>query len=198
MPLAVTHERVLGFLRSLRDSGVAAWQRLQAARAVEWYQALVLRSAEVDFSLFKQKLGELAEVERRAGGEAIGKGMPGEGLPGEIDADEPESVRAMRVRMRVLHHPKSTETAYVGWVKRFIRHVDDERLERYGEQEIGDFLSDLAVVGEVSSGTQSQALAAPRSRKHFRRSDEVRFGQDLDHQAGDAAYTAAFLCDAFT
>ena len=34
--LPVTEQGVLTFLRSLRDRGVPAWQRLQAARSVEW------------------------------------------------------------------------------------------------------------------------------------------------------------------
>ena len=60
--------------------------------------------------------------------------------------------------MRLLHHPKSTEDAYVGQLNKFIRHVDDHRLEKYGEAEIGDFLTDLAVTQQVSAGTQNQAL----------------------------------------
>src|SRR5690606_32881801 len=52
------------------------------------------------------------------------------------------------------------ETAYVSWVQRFIRHLDDEQLHKYGEREIGEFLTDLAVGGEVTAGTQNQALSA--------------------------------------
>ncbi len=62
--------------------------------------------------------------------------------------------------MRILHHPISTEEAYVGWVRRFIRHVDDENLSKYGEAELGEFLSELAIYGEVTAGTQNQALCA--------------------------------------
>jgi integron integrase len=155
--LAVSSDKVQGFLLSLRSRGVPAWQRLQAARAVEWYQLLVLDRRDVDFSYFKQKLGELAERERRAG---EGGAMKGEGLPGAIDPAEPPAIQAMRARMRVLHHPKSTEDTYVCWVSRFIRHLDDERIERYGEPEIGNFLSDLAVIGELAAGTQNVALSA--------------------------------------
>jgi hypothetical protein len=60
--------------------------------------------------------------------------------------------------MRVLHHPKSTEDAYVSWVARSIRHLDDERLEKFGEPEIGHFLTDLAVIGEVAAGRRMIAL----------------------------------------
>jgi len=115
-------------------------------RSVEWYQALVLKRSDVDFAPFKRKLGELAEADKRTGAESKpGEGMAGEGLQGQIDPGEPEAIRVMRARLRVFHHPKSTETAYVSWVQRFIRHLDDEHLQRYGEREIGEFLSDLAV-----------------------------------------------------
>ena len=66
----------------------------------------------------------------------------------------------MRERMRVLHHPQSTETAYIGWLIRFIRHLDDEHVDNFGEAEIGQFLTELAVTGEVTAGTQNQALFA--------------------------------------
>ncbi len=38
--------------------------------------------------------------------------------------------------------------------------MDDEQLHKYGEREIGEFLTDLAVGGEVTAGTQNQALSA--------------------------------------
>ncbi|MDV6034284.1 MAG: integron integrase [Phycisphaera sp. RhM] len=66
----------------------------------------------------------------------------------------------MRATMRRLHHPKSTEDTYVGQIKKFIRHLDDDRLERFGEPEIGDFLTDLAIEGHVAAGSQNQALCA--------------------------------------
>ena len=39
--LPVTESLVIGFLRSLRDNRIAAWRRLQAARAIELYQEIV-------------------------------------------------------------------------------------------------------------------------------------------------------------
>ena len=42
--LVVSNETVLHFLRSLRDNQVPAWQRLQAARAVQCYRTNVLNS----------------------------------------------------------------------------------------------------------------------------------------------------------
>jgi hypothetical protein len=77
--------------------------------------------------------------------------VPGEGNEGTIAQDEPKCIQRMRARLRVLHHPKSTEDAYIGQVKKFIRHLDDERLEKFGEPEIGDFLTDLAIERDVTA-----------------------------------------------
>ena len=62
--------------------------------------------------------------------------------------------------MRRLHHPKSTETAYVGWIRRLIRHLDDDQLHLYDERQLADFLTELAVTRQVTAGTQNQALRA--------------------------------------
>ncbi len=51
----------------IAGSGAPAWKRLQAARALEWYQSLVLAQSLVDFAPFKLKPAELANVEKRAG-----------------------------------------------------------------------------------------------------------------------------------
>ena len=47
--IPVQHDLVIGFLRSLRDSDVQAWRRLQAARAIEVYQARVLQIVKSTF-----------------------------------------------------------------------------------------------------------------------------------------------------
>ena len=162
--LPVDREAVIAFLRSLRDRGVAAWRRQQAARALETYQATVLRNSVVDFQPIRKKLQEIERIEQRSGGAGVLPGeaqrVEGEGNTGVIDLTEPSAIQRMRGDMRVLHHPKSTEVAYVGWVARFIRHLDDERLEKYGEPEIADFLTDLAVTRTVTAGTQNQALSS--------------------------------------
>ena len=46
---------VLKFLQKLRDAKVECWQRLQAARSLEWYQMMVLRVSTVDFTEFLVK-----------------------------------------------------------------------------------------------------------------------------------------------
>ncbi len=170
--IAFASQDVEAFLRSLRDRNVPAWQRLQAARALEWYQLLVLDSALVDFSFFKTKLAERAELEARMGkglhgygaSQTIEPGSPavvmGEGTPGLISPAEPVPIQKLRARLRLLHHPLSTETAYVNWLQRFMRHLGTENINDASPGQIGDFLTDLAVAGNVTASTQNQALAA--------------------------------------
>jgi len=45
-PLVVTLPVVIRFLRSLRDNGVPAWQRLQATKAIELYRSKILGTEE--------------------------------------------------------------------------------------------------------------------------------------------------------
>lgn len=132
-PLAVDHERVVGFLRSLRDNRIPAWRRLQAARAIEAYQATVLRTDGLSFEPIKSKLRELARLETTVGSQVEGydpKLVTGEGNAGRMDDREPEAIRKLRGRLRVLHHKRSTEKAYVNWVRRLIRHLDDDRVHQ--------------------------------------------------------------------
>ena len=112
---------VLTFLRTLRDRKIPCWQRLQAARTLEWYQMLVLRNSLVDFSHYKLKPQEMAEKERRSKLPADHplqdvEGMDGEGRPGVIDPREPKPVQALRARMRMPHHPISIENAFASWI----------------------------------------------------------------------------------
>ena len=64
-PLVVDHELLIEFLRTLRESGVPAWQRLQTARAVECYRDVVLSAATPNLSDVILKLTDIAERERQ-------------------------------------------------------------------------------------------------------------------------------------
>jgi len=159
--LRVTEADVIKFLQSLRDSRTPAWQRLQAVRAVEAYRRLVLGTEEPSLVQIRQKLGRLAEQERALGNRADRPGVRDERhLIGQINPHEPAIVQQMRRELRVRHKALRTETAYVGWVRRFIRHCGSQELEQFGEAEIKTFLTDLAVEGNVTSGTQNQAKSA--------------------------------------
>jgi len=67
-----------------------------------------------------------------------------------------EVINAIRVR----HYSIRTEKSYVGWVRRFILFHGKRHPVEMGVAEVGEFLTHLAVVGNVSASTQNQALNA--------------------------------------
>jgi integron integrase len=66
----------------------------------------------------------------------------------------------VRQAIRARHYSFRTEQAYVAWIKRFIFFHGVRHPAEMGEQEIRQFLSDLAVNEKVSASTQNQALNA--------------------------------------
>ncbi len=75
-------------------------------------------------------------------------------------ADRPKLLDRVRMAARAVHLARSTERAYVSWIRRFIlfhgkRHPDSLR-----EPAVNDFLTSLAVERHVAASTQNQALAA--------------------------------------
>ena len=64
---------MIRFLQSLRDHGVPAWQRLQAARAVEAYRQHVLKTDQPSLGKIKQTLQRLAAKERDQVDGAVGE-----------------------------------------------------------------------------------------------------------------------------
>ena len=68
----------------------------------------------------------------------------------------------MREVLRLRHYSIRTETSYCDWVRRYIRfHKMRSREELTpGEGKIEEFLSDLAVNGQVAASTQNQAFNA--------------------------------------
>jgi integron integrase len=64
----------------------------------------------------------------------------------------------MAIRFR--HYSLRTEDTYLHWIKRFIAFHEQRHPAEMGEQEVGQFLSALAVEQRVSAATQNQALNA--------------------------------------
>ena len=156
--LAVSEEGAIRFLRSLRDNGVPAWQRLQATRAIEAYQRLVLNTEQPSLHFIRLALGRLADREKAARGTAVTLDAADEReLIGKIDEREPPVVQQTRRKLRLRHKDLRTERAYVGWIRRFLRSCGSTCLESVGEREIKAFLTELAVMGDVTAGTQNQA-----------------------------------------
>jgi integron integrase len=66
----------------------------------------------------------------------------------------------MRVELRARHYSSRTESAYLRWIRRFVRFHGLRHPRELREAEINAFLTHLAVEGRVSASTQNQALAA--------------------------------------
>jgi integron integrase len=62
--------------------------------------------------------------------------------------------------MRLKHYSLRTERTYCDWIERFIRFHGMRHPAEMAEPEAGEFLTDLARVGNVSASTQNQALSA--------------------------------------
>jgi integron integrase len=76
---------------------------------------------------------------------------------------KPEGLRLFEEVRRVLrlkHYSMRTEVVYLGWIRRFIIANDRRHPRLMGVVEVEQFLSSLAVAGQVAASTQNQALSA--------------------------------------
>lgn len=81
-------------------------------------------------------------------------------LPASSSASEaPRLLDQVRERLRLKHYSIRTETAYVGWIKRYILFHGKCHPARMGKVEVEAFLTSLAVARNVSAATQNQALS---------------------------------------
>jgi integron integrase len=66
----------------------------------------------------------------------------------------------VRQIIRIKHYSIRTEQAYLQWIRRYILFHGKQHPETLGADQLTQFLSDLAVRGNVSASTQNQALNA--------------------------------------
>ncbi len=74
--------------------------------------------------------------------------------------DKPSLLDQVRHTIRLKHYSIRTEQAYVQFIKRFILFHRKRHPLEMGAEEIRQYLSYLANVGQVSASTQNQALSA--------------------------------------
>lgn len=92
--------------------------------------------------------------------------MPADRSEGEVGGDgggvapAPRLLDQLRSAIRIRHYSIRTETAYVGWVRRYIRFHGLRHPREMGAVEAEAFLADLAVRCGVSASTQAQARSA--------------------------------------
>jgi integron integrase len=87
-------------------------------------------------------------------------------IPASHLAREPHPEHRLRLLELVRHALRSrrysprTEQAYVYWIRKFVVHHGRRHPRDMGAEEVGQFLSHLAVAERVAASTQNQALAA--------------------------------------
>ncbi len=160
--IAVDTDSVVAFSTSVRKAGTPAWQRLQGVRAIESYRNLVLKTKEPDLAFIKKGLQQLAATEELQSkrGSSSAEVPTAEGVVGPIDPSEPSVIQEMRRELRLQRYAYATEDAYVGWIRRFAMFCGSSELTSFGATEIRQFLSELAVEGQVAKSTQQQATSA--------------------------------------
>ncbi len=77
-----------------------------------------------------------------------------------MSSQPPRLLDRVRRAIRTRHYSHRTERAYVGWIKRFIFFHGCRHPDEMGEEEVTQFLSNLATERKVSPSTQNQALSA--------------------------------------
>lgn len=147
-------DRLITFLRHIKDNGAEAWQRHQAAITASRYLKMTTGRIDPEITSVIQTLGRLADAGRRGDPDAAERELH---FP-----DEPEIITDLRRTLRRGRYKMETEKAYTGWVKRFLVVNKGRSIESLGEAEIQIFLTDLASDprGGVAASTQNQAKSA--------------------------------------
>ena len=155
--LDISKAEVIKFSIMLRDTKIPAVQRLQAVRAIEYYLEKILNRVEPGLIEMKQTLIAIAANEDD--GESLRHATDLQDSLAPLD-DEPKVIQEVVRALRIQRYAYDTEKAYVGWIRRFISFCGSEQLEKFGEGEIKEFLTDLVVQGDVAASTQKQATSA--------------------------------------
>ncbi len=78
----------------------------------------------------------------------------------EKNVNAPKLLDQVRGKIRLKHYSIRTEQAYTDWIKRYILHFDKQHPKDLGAVQVEQFLTYLAVQGNVSASTQNQAKSA--------------------------------------
>ena len=156
--LVIDFDSVIHFSRGLRDGDVPAWQRLQAVRAIDCYRKSILESDEPRLDKVLAKLQQIATAELNSGHPLDSEHQ--KMVVENLDEDLPEYLIDVQKELRLRHYALPTERAYLGWIKRFAIFKKSESLQQFGEPDIKEFLTELAIDGKVAASTQNQALSA--------------------------------------
>ena len=76
------------------------------------------------------------------------------------DMSRPLLSDVVRRQLRARHYSPRTESAYLGWIRRYVRFHGRRHPRELGAAGLSEFLSWLATDGKVAASTQNQALQA--------------------------------------
>ena len=158
-PGQLNQRHLAAFLRSLTEDKTDNRRRQDALAAVLFLYRHVLPDSFPWLTAFEPKHAKPKTAETPGRG---GCGRPAQqalldSRKSNVRADILDQVRrAIRVR----NLARSTEKSYVNWVDRFLRFHRNRHPLEMGKTEVSDFLTHLAVDGNVAASTQNQALAA--------------------------------------
>ncbi|KAA5538538.1 integron integrase [Roseiconus nitratireducens] len=150
---------MIAFSKDQRDRGVPAWKRQSMVQGLIVFRQSVQNLSSTDLIPIHQKLGEIAAWERAQdeGAETI------EDIVGKINPREADVIQQLRRKLRFHGKKYSTEKAYVGKVKAFMRARGlkcSADFANVGGPDVESYLTDLAVDGNVAPSTQNQAFHA--------------------------------------
>ena len=75
-------------------------------------------------------------------------------------SDRPGLFERTRLELRRRRYSRRTETAYLGWIRRFVDFHGRRHPRELTADQVSQFVTHLAVEGRVAASTQNQALAA--------------------------------------
>ncbi len=145
--------QLISFLRHLRDTGIPAWQRRQAAVTAKRFRRMSNSADCPKLNAVIQTLTDLAAADRSGTMTRREDRFP---------QDEPELVTQMRATLRRYRYKYDTEKAYTGWINRFYAANPGRDPTTLAEPEIRAFLNSLVLNpdGGVSESTLKQAKSA--------------------------------------
>ena len=180
--LEIDMERIDRFLEMLVRNRTDANLRLQGVQALEHYRSSILKTELPDLGHVKVQLrraaadpdafeqiafsGHSDPPRNRDGSLALAENsnasieLADSQAIAAIDPNEPEYLRRTRTELRLQRYALATEQSYVGWLTRFVKFISKPHPDGADEVEVREFLSDLAVTGNVATSTQRQAMSA--------------------------------------
>jgi integron integrase len=102
----------------------------------------------------------LDDTEKRRGFDLSNVDSDADLKTSESSPHPPKLLKLVSDVIRTRHYSLRTEETYIAWIKRFILFHNKRHPSEMGGEEVAEFLSELAVRGEVAASTQNQALNA--------------------------------------